>query len=77
MNNDTSKETADQITKTTPLNEVKVAVKKKYPFAKIERDGALFFIFTGNGRSKRDHGAGYSEEGAWRSALIKISKTKH
>lgn len=47
-------------------------VKAKYPNAKCERDGAMFFVRSG----KKDLGAGFSKEGAWCSAGCSVPSKK-
>jgi hypothetical protein len=54
-------------------NQNEIYIKQTYPDAKIEQDGALFFVFTGNGYNKKDLGAGFSKDGAWCSAANKLN----
>lgn len=50
--------------------EFKKEVKKKYPKAKCDRDGAMFFVMV----SGVNLGSGFSREAAWRSAYYQINK---
>ena len=43
-------------------------VKAKHPLAEVNRDGAMFFCHEG----KKDLGAGFSKDAAWRSAVCNI-----
>ena len=51
-----------------PSKRAKKIVLAQYPMAKVERDGAMFFVYIGKGSKRQDLGAGFSKEGAWCSA---------
>lgn len=51
-----------------PSIKARKKVLAKYPAARVQRDGALFFVSIGKGYDKVDLGAGFSKAGAWCSA---------